>query len=249
MISSTCYHTGYHLLRYLRPLAEESVRSPDQSATILAQFDSFVGNFCDKYDQVLPQRTAFVRSLKDVQTEDAFQEACYDQLGSMRDINDWFDPIDPISSITQKEISDLHFKLFASLRQKQRTSLAEHVSFSYIASLNLYLNAQEQEDFENCVNRDVIDHPSEWVTDFVSKHPAFKNWDTNAKLSYAADVASAVESQCAGHLGCDACSIAIPRIFKEYQAEMNREFSAYFTAHSESMFTALNDANLSLETA
>jgi len=75
-------------------------------------------------------------------------------------LNSWFDPIDPLSSITQREICDLHFKLYTSLREKQRTSIAEYVSFSYLASLDLFLNAQAQEDFENCVNQEVVAQPA-----------------------------------------------------------------------------------------
>ena len=63
----------------------------------------------------------------------------------------------------------MHFKLFDSLRDKQRTSTAEFVSFSYLASLDLFLNAHQQEDYENCVNMDVIEQPSQWVTEFVTE--------------------------------------------------------------------------------
>jgi len=67
-------------------------------------------------------------------------------------MNTWFDPIDPLSSITKKEICDLHFKMFSSLRNEQRTSLAEYVILSYIGSLDLFLNAHMQEDLRSCVN-------------------------------------------------------------------------------------------------
>ena len=66
--------------------------------------------------------------------------------------------------------------LFASLKEKQRSSLAEYVSFSYLASIDLFLNAQAQEDYENCVNMEVITKPNEWVTQFTGGHAAYKNW-------------------------------------------------------------------------
>ena len=117
--------------------------------------------------------------IHDVTEPSLFEKTCFDQLAAMPILNTWFDPIDPLSSITQKEICDLHFKLFESLRAKQRTSLAEYVSFSYLASINLFLNAHQQEDYENCVNHDVVLHPSEWTTDFTTTNPVFRNWENN----------------------------------------------------------------------
>ena len=60
--------------------------------------------------------------------------------------NPWYDPIDPTTNISVKEICDLHKKLFDSLQEKQQNTLAEAVSFSYITTLDLYLKAQQQND-------------------------------------------------------------------------------------------------------
>lgn len=66
--------------------------------------------------------------------------------------NIWYDPIDPMVTISQNEICDLHWKLFESLRERGRTSTAEYINFSILASLDLYLNAYEQDDYENCID-------------------------------------------------------------------------------------------------
>jgi len=108
----------------------------------------------------MPERTAFVKEIYLNDNADSFNTVCTDQLAAHVKLNSWFDPIDPLSSITQREICDLHFKLYTSLREKQRTSIAEYVSFSYLASLDLFLNAQAQEDFENCVNQEVVAQPA-----------------------------------------------------------------------------------------
>lgn len=81
-----------------------------------------------------------------------FDNACMDQLQSDAGLNFWFDPIDPMVSISQQEVCDLHSKLFKSLEKKGVTSLAEYVSFSYLVSIDLYLNANQQEDYESCTN-------------------------------------------------------------------------------------------------
>jgi len=62
------------------------------------------------------------------------------------------------------------------LKEKQRTSLAEFVSFSYLASLDLFINANMQEDFECCVNLDVAEQPNQWTTQFVTNNAAFRIW-------------------------------------------------------------------------
>ena len=65
--------------------------------------------------------------------------------------NYWFDPIDPSASISQSEICDMFSKLFAQLKAKGITSVAEYISFSYMITLDLYLYAHEQNDFESCI--------------------------------------------------------------------------------------------------
>ena len=63
--------------------------------------------------------------------------------------------------------------------------------------MDLFINAHMQEDFENCVNQEVVKHPSQWVTDFTTNHPAFKNWDSKEMVEYAGNTATAVETECA----------------------------------------------------
>ena len=124
--------------------------------------------------------------------EEKFMEECGTQLTSNSNLNTWFDPIDPIAAITQAEICDLHWKLFNQLQERQRTSISEYVSFSYLASLDLYANAMQQEDYENCIALDVTDSPNEWTTQFVMKNPVLLIWDSSKKLEAAADTATAI---------------------------------------------------------
>lgn len=195
VVVASCFHTGYFLLRTLRPLADAALRSEGDST--LDDFDKYVLDFCSNYEDVMPQRTQFVKEINGVEDPGDFQDACFKQLAEQPTLNTWFDPIDPLSSITQKEICDLHYKLFKSLRDKQRTSLAEFVSFSYLASLDLFLNAHQQEDYENCVNKEVVARPSVWVADFTMSHPAFKNWKLTEMANTEAQTASAIQSECA----------------------------------------------------
>ena len=261
VIVASCFHTGYFLLRTLRPLHEAALESgataEDKTAATDA-FDAYVDDFCDQYDDVLPRRTAFVKSLNGIDDADAFSTQCAAYLQDEKNVllNSWFDPIDPLSSITQKEICDLHFKLFESLRLKQRTSLSEYVSFSYLASLDLFLNAHQQEDFENCVNQDVVAQPNPWLTDFVMGHTGFKNWDPTMKGEVSAAVAEIVTKECADKEtcavagscdGCDGCTVAISRVYKEYEVYLNNLFASTFKDHSEKMFDKLHQANLAIQ--
>lgn len=56
-------------------------------------------------------------------------------------LNQWFDPIDPMVSISKQEICDLHKELFLQLSNQGISSISEFVSFSYLVSLDLFLNA------------------------------------------------------------------------------------------------------------
>ena len=128
------------MLKALRPHADAALTTNNDADA--SAFTAYVDDFCETYIDVIPERTAFVKVIRDIEDTEAFATACTDHLNAHTKLNTWFDPIDPLSSITQREICDLHYKLFASLREKQRSSLAEYVSFSYLASLDLFLNAQ-----------------------------------------------------------------------------------------------------------
>jgi len=118
-----------------------TIATGDESAE--ADFNTYLENFCESYPEILPKRTAFIQTISPVDDPNEFTTACFEHLEATPTLNTWFDPIDAIASITQQEVCDLHYKLFESLREKQRTSIAEFVSFSYLASLDLFLNAYQ----------------------------------------------------------------------------------------------------------
>ena len=187
-------------MQTLRRLADEALAN--QNGNAVDKFDLYVDDFCSNYVNVVPQRKTFVKALYQIEDQTMFQTQCQNQLESQPLLNTWFDPIDPLSSITQKEICDLHFALFQSLRAKKRTSIAEYTTFSYLASIDLFLNAMEQEDYENCVVSEVVTHPENWVTDYTTSHAAFQNWEPSKMINVMADAGQAVTSQCADYVTC-----------------------------------------------
>lgn len=68
-------------------------------------------------------------------------------------------------------------------------------------------------------------------------------------MNVEAGTAEAVQNQCSNGVHCDACSIAISRIYKTYEVYLNNLFAETFKTHSEAMFNKLHEANLALETA
>ena len=241
------------MMRTLRPMA---IAKKNNEANAEENLVTYMNNFCDSYSEILPMRTNFVQEVSQIVDADDFNEECFKQLNENLTLNAWFDPIDAIASVTQQEICDLHFKLYESLRDKQRTSVAEFVSFSYLASLDLFLNAHQQEDYENCVNMDVLEEPNQWVTNFVTQHPALLIWTPRAKTDIAAETADVIKNSCPDHQtcsqtgscqGCDGCSTSIARIYKTFELYLNTEFANSFRTYSETMFNKLHEANLELE--
>jgi len=97
----------------------------------------------------------------------------------------------------------------------------------------------------------VLESPNTWVTDFTTTHPAFKNWEQTEMTNTEGQTASAVQAECTGRpengAPCDACSIALSRIYKTYEVYLNNLFAETFKTHSEAMFNKLHEANLALE--
>lgn len=108
-----------------------------------SSLENLKADYCDKYLDTLPKRTDFVTTIraKLQESPNEYDASCTTFLRSTSGLNTWFDPIDPMVSISEQEICDIHKKLFSSLTLKGITSLAEFVSFSYLITLDLYLNA------------------------------------------------------------------------------------------------------------
>lgn len=104
---------------------------------------------------------------------------------------------------------------------------------------------------------DVIDQPNEWVTEFVTSHPALLIWSAQAKLDIAAESGTDITTQCADQAtcvsagtceGCDGCSAGIARVYRTFELYLNTMFAERFREYSEQMFNKLHEANLALET-
>lgn len=188
-----------------------------------------------------------------IEDKENFTAECYATQTTMT--NAWYDPIDPQASITQQEICDLHFDLFQELRDKQRTSLSEYVSFSYLASLDLYINANMQEDYENCVNMDWVTKPNEEVTKFVTNNKVFLVWDQASKEQAAAEAAAAVQTACETAQAdctdtscpiCPACAKGMAFVYAAFETFLNEKFAAEYKSYSEDMFNQLHEQRLLL---
>ena len=81
---ASCFHSGFFLLRTLRPLAEAALGGDEGAAD---DFDNYVDDFCNNYADVLPQRTTFVKAIADVAEPAAFEEACFAQLALQPTLN------------------------------------------------------------------------------------------------------------------------------------------------------------------
>ena len=209
VIPASCFYSGFFVLQYMQ------LKNSSESAIELLKQD-----FCNQYLVALPKWTAFVSTLKAAAPAD-FNRTCLNQLQTQSGLNEWFSPIDPMVSISQQEICDLHSRLFTSLQQKGIDTVAEYVSFSYIVTLDLFLNANEQEDYENCINFYAVSNSKQYCSDFVQSQPLFTLWSATDKADQCELATDAVATQCAGQLPCDGCGIMMASIYQNYQGALN----------------------------
>jgi hypothetical protein len=104
---------------------------------------------------------------------------------------------------------------------------------------------------------DVIEQPHQWVTSFVTSHPALLIWSSEAKLDIAAESAQDITTRCSDTAtcsatgsceACDGCSAGISRVYRTFELYLNTMFADKFRVYSENMFNKLHEANLALET-
>lgn len=154
-------------------------------------------------------------------SSDDFTTTCLDYLKTYSSqLNYWFDPIDPITSISQQEICDLHSTLFSALRAEGIYSLAEYTAFSYLTGLDLYLNANQQIDYEDCINTNVVSNPGTYCDSFVTQSSVMYAWDSVDKLDTCDTVEYYVELACYSS-SCDGCSILLSEVYKTYEYTLN----------------------------
>lgn len=69
VIVASCFHTGYFLLRTLRPLADAAlnVSAGDENNSMADDFDKYIDDFCNIYDETLPTRTTFVKEINGIE--------------------------------------------------------------------------------------------------------------------------------------------------------------------------------------
>ncbi|TNV73568.1 hypothetical protein FGO68_gene9779 [Halteria grandinella] len=230
--ASTCFYSGYFILKYM--ISKRS--NPDNIETLKI-------DFCSKYTDSLPKRTDFVKTLKVKANDEDFDNVCIDQLQTQSGLNYWFDPIDPMVSISQQEICDLHKKLFNSLQKKGVTSLAEYVSFSYLITLDLYLNANQQEDYESCINTKVVQDPENHCTAYIKDHLIFSLWNSTERVASCQDASRAVTQTCNGEMGCDGCAVELAHVYQGYQNFINDIYSQMFQKYESAIFTSLDSEN------
>ena len=63
------------MLRELSPLAEQAKGA--NGAQAKTDFNNYVEDFCETYDEVVPKRTAFVRAINGIEDAAEFQDACF----------------------------------------------------------------------------------------------------------------------------------------------------------------------------
>ncbi|CDW72095.1 UNKNOWN [Stylonychia lemnae] len=192
----------------------------------------------------LPKRTQFVTELKhSIQEQKDFDSTCSNLLQNTQGLNSWFDPIDPMVSISQQEVCEIHKKLFNQLASIGISSLAEYVSFSYLVILDLYLNANQQEDYESCINAKVNASPKDTCLTLIKDHPVFSIWSSTQKSDICDEVASGIATAVAVDELTDGCAIQEAIIYKGYEFFINNDFSTVFQHYEKQIFASLEAEN------
>jgi hypothetical protein len=102
-----CLYSGFFTLRFLAAKSKNPFKMQEM-----------VNQFCADHLQEFTSRTSLVSELRKYYNDlsEDFLSKCVELLKVQP--NPWFDPIDPTTSISVKEICDLHKKLFENLQEK-----------------------------------------------------------------------------------------------------------------------------------
>lgn len=176
-------------------------------------------------------------------SNDTFNSTCLLLLQNTLGINMWYDPIDPMISISENEICELHSLLFTQLKSRGISSLSEFVSFSYLITLDLYFTANQQESYENCVNIYAYNSTSTYAASELSSE-LFCLLNSTYKSTLSSLASTTLDSSCGdGYSSCDACAITLAVLYQTYQKYVNDLFSYTYQEYIKKIFYSLDTQN------
>ena len=183
--ASTCFHSGYYLTQTFYPMV---VSSPNSTT-----FNTYSQNYCDSYSEQLAERYLFVQELMPVHNQTQFEASCQSLVSGNPNLNAWFDPLAILPTITVEDICADQWSSFEKVYNSTATDTSvwtnDFVESSYLASLTLNIEGQMHDDYANCINKDVLDDPSQWATSFLDGHPTFLITTEQSRMSVAAQAA------------------------------------------------------------
>lgn len=60
---SSCFHSGFFLVKNLRPLSDKVLTATANAADAQIEYDTYIEDFCTSYGEVLPLRTDFIKAI------------------------------------------------------------------------------------------------------------------------------------------------------------------------------------------
>lgn len=193
--------------------------------------------------------------MKYADDKDSFVLNCLGFLLENDDLSIWFDTINNFPrQITYEKTCDQQWNAFQAVHDDPDThdsDVSEYLGASYLASLSLNLDSSLRTDYDECINKQVVDEPNIWATEFVAAHPIFQLWSQEDMMLASADAATAVvnacedacpnDGTCAGL--CDGCLIGINQFYLAYGAyldKLNEEVEGKYWKQLETSFSSVN---------
>jgi hypothetical protein len=168
--ASTCFHSGFWLLATLYKAQLNSLMELTGSND---EFDTYTESFCDSYQDKLGERYRYIKRLMpSIQTYDykAFTRTCKDEIKTNANLNIWFDPIVYFPSVQSSDLCDSQWSAFNKIKADASTAddASAYVYASYLNSMIFNLDEQMSVEYDNCINKRVIDDPETWAANHVT---------------------------------------------------------------------------------
>lgn len=114
------------------------------------------------------------------------------------------------------------------------SDVSEYVAASYLSSLALNLDASMHLDYEECINKQVVDDPHSWATSFITGHSLFQVWSSNDRYLMAAEAADRIDDKCSSicpndgtcNAKCDGCLTGLSYFYGEYSTYLDLQYDS-----------------------
>lgn len=156
---------------------------------------TYADSYCKYLTTGIADKISMINTLASYDPSNSnFSEMCYTELTTTT--NYWFDPVIPSEFILVGDMCQAYNDLFLELSNRNITIFDDQVIYAYTLVYQMYLNAQEEQIFEKCVDSKMLSDTVNYCETTIVGSLNLTLWTTSNEDTACGDAAVIIEDDC-----------------------------------------------------